>query len=218
MENIKKNKKNKFLSVFIGIICVVISVICLAIIAFNFSHSYSAVIGVSMSPTLNKNGIDEDYVFISKTKTYTYGDIVVATRLEGTNTKKIVKRLIAQEYDKIKIELDSDKYVIKVIYKGQNEASVLNEQYLKGEYTNEYIYNDFKNYLSSTAAVLDENGFYEVPANSVFLLGDNRNAGESYDSADYGAVDADSVIGKVDYVVYGGKWRYIQVIKQLLKI
>lgn len=210
----KKNGGKKFISVLTGIICVIITVICALIIIFNFTHSYSQVKGTSMYPTFNENKSDEDYVFISKTKKYTHGDIIVAERELVDGKKRIVKRVIAMENDKIKIEFNDDKYEIYIIYSGESEPTLLKEDYLPQGYTNKYLYEDFSKYLLTNTLQV-ESGYLVIPEKHLFILGDNRENGESYDSADYGPISYSKVIGKVDYVVYGGRWRYIQVIKQL---
>ncbi len=60
---------------------------------------------------------------------------------------------------------------------------------------------------------LDANGFYTIPDDCIFYLGDNR--GGSEDCSQNGPNLKSRVIGKVDYIAYGNKHIYWQVIKQI---
>lgn len=143
------------------------------------------VYSISMNPTL----VEGDRLILLNSKSVEYKDIVVVKsniklsprdekklsfveKLKGDNTKKLVKRVIATEGDKIEIK-DGDVFV--------------NDILLKEEYINEPMANE---YLS-----IDE-----IPKGKIFVMGDNRN--HSLDSRDLGLIDRDKIVGKVLMRIY----------------
>lgn len=105
-----------------------------------------------------------------------YGDIVV---IQQDNKIPLIKRVIAKEGDMI--EIDPEKKVV----------------YLNGELLEE-PYLDF-----STPALYDFTGPYEVPEDSVFVMGDNRpGSHDSRDMQNIGAVHKDDVIGKAIFRIF----------------
>ena len=152
-----------------------ISALLICVLVFVFVVRIMDVNGSSMVPTL-KNG---DKVLVSGLLYEpARGDIVVFKKDSYNDNKALVKRVIAVEGDTVNIDFDNG-----IVY-------------VNGEAVEE-------DYLDvSTNNKLDFIGPQTVPANCLFVLGDNRNA--STDSRDkrIGMVDKRLVIGKVLLVVY----------------
>ena len=219
MKREKSKKQNKFLKALSGVVFVLFVAICGTLIYFNVTHEYFIVYGPSMTPTLNKGILDEegtiDSVFVSKVKQFTRGDIIVANRnygIEGESAKYVIKRVIALEGDKLKIDIVDGNYRIILIKNGEEKQEILEEPYLDNYSINSSIKSGFDFLIQEYSIVLDENGFYEIPEQSVFYMGDNRR--NSKDCLTYGAKNINAVVGKVDYIIYGGENPYGQVIQQ----
>lgn len=99
------------------------------------------------------------------------GDIVAVRRDDGI---PLIKRVIAVEGDTVEISSETGA----VLLNGQ----VLSETYTSG--------------LTSREGLLAP---ITVPKGQVFLLGDNRVAGQSLDSRSFGCVSVDSIIGTAVY-------------------
>lgn len=127
--------------------------------------------GESMYPTLKEN----DYLIINKmsykVKEPKLGDVIVfSTNLKQENGEKkdLVKRVIAVEGDRIKIE-NSNVYVNDLL---------LEECYIHNEYTDGYV-----NMI--------------IPKNKVFAMGDNREESLDSRYEEVGLVDEKDIMGKV---------------------
>ena len=139
--------------------------------------------GSSMEPNFNHG----DLVFINKLSTSVgspdYGDVVICKLDEGAGYENIIKRVIGLPGDEIDIvenEDDEDVY----------------DLYVNGEYIEE----DFLGEPMMTDGNIDYP--FEVPENSYFVMGDNRN--ESLDSRreSVGAIHKDDLMGKVVLRLY----------------
>ena len=215
-------KKKKILSrigygVLIGFIF-----IFSVMIVFNLTHIYYNVLGPSMCPTLNYGvtspNENKDGVFVSKVKSVRRGDIVVIDKqqrdIEG-NEEYIIKRLIALGGDKITVRLEGEYYRIVLIKNGEDEETIVEEPYLTDYSVNETTYNKFRNLIEENDEFyLDTNGFLTIQEDEMFYLGDNRT--NSYDCSNYGPVKSETIVGRVDYIVYGNSFMYLQVVKQFL--
>lgn len=214
-------KKKKVLNIIGYAFLIAVIIIFSAMIVFNATHIYYNVYGPSMSPTLNE-GItspkqNKDGVFVSKTKSYTRGDIIVIDKDEKDadgNEKYIIKRLIAIGGDKIAIRLEGDYYRIILIKNGDEEETIVEEPYLSDYSINSKTYDKFYQMIVNESLYVDRNGFLTIADDEMFYLGDNRL--DSSDCASYGPMKANLVVGKVDYIVYGNSFMYLQVIKQFL--
>lgn len=147
--------------------------IALLIKTFLFNSTY--VLGNSMYPTLH----ERDRLFTSKVGYYIgeprKGDIVVL-KAPDDPSKDYIKRVVGTKGDFIEIK-DGKIYV---------NGELLNEYYLvEGSYT--YTY---------------EASTWEVPDGYIFVLGDNRDKGESKDSRSFGNVSIDQVKGKAIFRYY----------------
>lgn len=139
--------------------------------------------GSSMEPNFNHG----DLVFINKLSTSIgspdYGDVVICKLDEGSGYENIIKRVIGLPGDEIDIvENDDDEDVYDL--------------YVNGEYIEE----DFLGEPMMTDGNIEYP--FEVPENSYFVMGDNRN--ESLDSRreSVGAIHKDDLMGKVVLRLY----------------
>lgn len=101
------------------------------------------------------------------------GDVIVF-RFPLDRSKDFVKRLVGVPGDKIQIR-DKQVYVNGILYQNPHEL-----------YTDTQI-------LPQALAVRDNFGPIQVPANSYFMMGDNRD--NSYDSRFWGFVPSDYIVG-----------------------
>ena len=136
--------------------------------------------GASMEPNFNHG----DFVFINKLSTSIgapdYGDVVICKLDEGSGYENIIKRVIGLPGDEIDIVENEDVY----------------DLYVNGEYIEE----DFLGEPMMTDGNIEYP--FEVPENSYFVMGDNRN--ESLDSRreSVGAIHKDDLMGKVVLRLY----------------
>ncbi|PAB58133.1 signal peptidase I [Anaeromicrobium sediminis] len=143
------------------------------------------VYSVSMNPTL----VEGDKLILLNSKSVEYKDIVVVNtdielskselkklgfmeKLKGETTKKLIKRVIATEGDKLVIK-DGDVYV--------NDVK-LDEDYIKEPGTWPEIEID------------------SISENQIFVMGDNRN--NSMDSRQLGPIDKSEIVGKALIRIY----------------
>jgi len=211
-----KTRLKKFFNILTAVIGGFILLISCVLIFFNVTHEYHTIVGDSMEPTLN-NGSRVDSVFMSKIKSYKHGDIVIADkdeRDENGNEIFIIKRVIAMAGDRISVKLVDDCYRIIIIYDGDTKLTVLEEPYLKDYSVNEKLYNNFNKMYLENKKPDDNDGFLTIAEDEIFLVGDNRE--NSNDCSIYGPKKKKLVCGKVDYIVYGKKAPYFQVLKQFL--
>lgn len=127
--------------------------------------------GQSMYPTLEEN----DYLIINrmayKVGELELGDIIVFTtklNQEDGEEKDLVKRVIAVEGDKLRIE-DSKIYVNDVL---------IDEPYIHDEYTE---------------GAID----ITIPEHKVFVMGDNREESLDSRYEEVGLIDENDIMGKV---------------------
>lgn len=203
-------------------IFIIFIICCLLAAIFGFVYSYTVVEGRSMYPTLNnyvyaENGQElnkdaADSVYINRFANFNRGDIgVFFNPSNSTVARYVVKRIIAIGGDKIAIAPYTPTMTCKIflIKKGETSIEILDESYLPLDETSSSTYGDFSNYrLNNPLRFTEEHTIYgtlyflELEENEVFLLGDNRTLGSSFDSADYGPVDSSKYIGRVDIIVY----------------
>jgi signal peptidase I len=149
------------------IILDMIETLLLAVILYFGINALSArvrVDGFSMNPTLQ----DGEYVLVSKVSYKLgkpqHGDIIVFEFPGGQPTQDLIKRIIGLPGDVIEVRE-------KVVYVN---GLPIDEPYI--------------------AAAPLYSGVWEVPANFLFVLGDNRN--DSSDSHAWGLLPVGNVIGK----------------------
>ena len=174
----KKKKEKKPMPLFMQAILLVVMVVILRNVMGTV-----LVKGSSMEPNFNHG----DFVFINKLSTAVgspdYGDVVICKLDEGAGYENIIKRVIGLPGDEIDIvENDDDEDVYDL--------------YVNGEYIEE----DFLGEPMMTDGNIEYP--FEVPENSYFVMGDNRN--ESLDSRreSVGAIHKDDLMGKVVLRLY----------------
>lgn len=169
-----------------------------------------AVEGYSMYPTLNASakGIsgseNTDIVYIKRTQTFERNDIVVfdATGLmnEEWDNKNFIKRVIAMPGDEIQFVALSKPNILnkfyvafKVFINGIeiDESEYSSEMMMATNVEKSPMYSDLVSGKTIT-----------VPADSIFVMGDNR--GGSTDSREFGFVKIESVVGVVKIHVANG--------------
>ena len=175
----KKKKEKKSMPVFMQLILVVVMVVVLRNVMGTV-----LVKGSSMEPNFNHG----DLVFINKLSTSVgspdYGDVVICKLDEGAGYENIIKRVIGLPGDEIDIVEDE--------YSEDGEYLL----YVNGEYIEE-------DFLGEPMRVDGDVEYpFEVPENSYFVMGDNRN--ESLDSRreSVGAIHKDDLMGKVVLRLY----------------
>ncbi len=158
------------------------SVIVSAVVAiaaiFTFGFRLTTVNGQSMEPTLHH--LDK-LIITAYTDTYDYKDIVIVVEPNEELYEPLVKRVIATEGQWVDID-----YVSGIVYVGNTPDTMepLDEDYT-ASLTNDRPWSDKNEYP------------VQVPENSYFCMGDNRN--HSTDSRSYmvGFIDEYYILGKV---------------------
>ena len=174
----RKKKEKKSMPFVLQLVLLVVMVVILRNVMGTV-----LVKGSSMEPNFNHG----DLVFINKLSTSIgspdYGDVVICKLDEGSGYENIIKRVIGLPGDEIDIvENDDDEDVYDL--------------YVNGEYIEE----DFLGEPMMTKGNIEYP--FEVPENSYFVMGDNRN--ESLDSRreSVGAIHKDDLMGKVVLRLY----------------
>lgn len=170
----------------LGIVLLAAGALALLINMFVFQSYY--VDGESMSPTLHTS----DRLIISKVEksvsmaksgdyTPTRGQIVVIDGEVSPSTASraphLIKRVVAVPGDTIKIEKG-----VAMLYNGEHPKGIDVDQLLG---------------LSLASTYSREPLNVTVPEGSVFVMGDNRAEGGSYDSRSFGLVKSDLIVGRL---------------------
>lgn len=152
----------------------------IVILVFTFLFRIVLVDGESMNDTLQ----DKDRLILSHINyTPEKGDIVVIN--SDVLNKTIIKRVIGTEGDKITIDY------------GTNTVTVNGEK-ISNEHNKETMIDT--GMFDIAHKVSDGVYEYEVPKDSVFVMGDNRN--NSMDSRRIGCVDIDDVLGEAVFRIF----------------
>lgn len=170
---------------FLSFFSFVLSVVLLATLINMFIFQSYYVDGTSMTPNLQPN----DRLIINKiprtTAKITHGHftpkrgeiIVFNSNLIGTNGQReqLIKRVIG---------LPGDRVVVK-----DDHITIYDAQHPNGFDPDKQL----GLHLDGTFGVTDE----VVPANHIFVFGDNRGPGGSYDSRELGAIPTDDLVGEL---------------------
>ena len=157
-----------------ALVCSVLTVVIL----FTFVIRLIGVDGRSMVPTLQHG--DRLLVLNSMLyDDYKYGDIVVL-RKETFMQDPIVKRVIATEGQKVDIDF-------------ANGCVYVDDELLMEDYINELTFLEEGTEFPLT-----------VPENSVFVMGDNRNASSDSRDPSLGPVDERYIVGKAVILAFPG--------------
>ena len=213
----RQGKRVLFVAVEV-VLCLMIAIVLVGVVQ-QFFLAPVAVTGESMMPTINPEG---DKVFVQK-KFFKieYRDVVVFYRPNSDevttknpansisisdffNSLPFVNKIpnLTEESDASKdytcvikrvIGLPGDTIEIRAI---SGTQAML---YRNGEAVNDFVMNT---HVFGVGGVYP--GEWTVGEGELFVLGDNRN--NSYDSEDYGCIQADWLMGKVLLAKIGGKY------------
>lgn len=152
----------KEISFFIGIV----AFFCI----FQFFFKTTLVSGESMLPTYTNRELLLLSTQVYNKESPSYQDVIVFELQENNKKRLLVKRVIGEEGDQIKIHEGK-------VYRNNQ---LLKESYIAASYT--------EGEMQLT-----------VPKNHVFVMGDNRNPGKSLDSRyrEVGFIHKDQVKGKI---------------------
>lgn len=160
------------------IMSTVVSAIVAITFIFTFLFRLTTVSGKSMNPTLQDG---DRLITTAYTDTYDYKDIVIVVEPNEELYEPLVKRVIATEGQWVNIDYDEG-----LVYVGDTlETMVALDEDYTASLTNDRPWSDYNEYP------------IQVPENSYFCMGDNRN--HSTDSRSYmvGFVDEGYILGKV---------------------
>ena len=141
-------------------------------LVFSFLFRLVGVDGSSMANTLHHG---DRLVLTTAFYTPDYGDIVVIRRDNG---QPIIKRVIAMEGDTVSIDSETETVYLN--------GELLNEPYLD----------------VSTPALFNFTGPFTVPADSVFVMGDNRSNSVDSRAPSVGAVPIEDIMGEAVFRVW----------------
>lgn len=170
MEEQKKNqKKDRGFAIFCAVMIVLV-------LLNTFVVKLAIVDGRSMYPTLH----DRQLLLVLRVGPQPrHGDVVVIHTGDGLLDRTyIVKRVIATQGDRVKIDYDTDTVTV-------NEVPV-DEPYLNPEEPDPMEPRDGQTVVSLT-----------VPEGTVFVMGDNRNHSADSRSEKYGPIATEKILGKV---------------------
>ena len=207
--------KNKVQKVLVNLMCGIfvilsflLTFVCLLSFCFNLCYIKTSVRGYSMQPTFNAGivgeDVDGDTVFINKYAGFSRGDVVVAN-VSWLSKGPIIKRMVADEGDTIKILEEDDKYCLyvngeKVDSKPITTRSDHGITYGTVEYHGKFVAL-IESKRGTREVVVDEQGdeCLKMMKGYCFLIGDNW--AESTDSVTKGPIKKTQVLGKVDFVI-----------------
>lgn len=177
-EKKKEKKKKKGMSVLMQLVLLVVLVVVLR----NMMGTV-LVKGSSMEPNFNHG----DLVFINKLSpslgSLDYGDVVICEMEDDFAYENIIKRIVGLPGDEIEIAENED------------DAEIY-DLYVNGELVEE----PFLGEPMMTAGNIEYP--YEVPEDSYFVMGDNRNASTDSRKKSVGAIPRENLMGKVVFRLY----------------
>ena len=161
---------------------VCLSCVLAAVFVFNFVARLSRVDGHSMDPTLQHG---ELMLVWSLGYSPKQGDVVVLNKttaefLNGPGGEAIVKRVIATGGQTVDIDYGSGTVSV--------DGQPLPEPYINGP-------------MMAPGGYMDGTHF-EVPENSIFVMGDNRNASTDSRDVRLGTVDRGYVLGRACFALF----------------
>lgn len=180
----------------LGIVAISLTAFLLTIaLIFNIVYIKTKVSGNSMYPTL----FEADRIYINQYELGKRGDIVVcnikneANWTENKRGDYVIKRLIAKEGDRVRIE-KTDNLTYSLIV----NDSIIETKVLSTEFNS---YNNFVNFIKENKdnQELIENGNIVIGIGQIFIMGDNWE--DSYDCSACGPISVYSLVGRVDIVV-----------------
>lgn len=178
----EEKNENVFFSIFLYIVIFIM----LAVIFLVTFLQACRIVGDSMLNTLH----DKDDVLVTRySSSFNTDDIIILDVNEGTESIRLVKRVIAVEGE---IFLFKPEGLNVFLYKKDSSGEFK-------KVVEPYIKEDMKlSVFSSGKQIFSLNTEYTVPENSYLFLGDNRN--NSRDSRYYGFTQKEAIIGKVVFI------------------
>lgn len=155
----------------------VLAIVSLAIV---LTTSFGRMDGYSMLPRINHKSV----LTINKVVAVKRFDVIYL-KVPHKQGQKSVRRIIGMPGD----ELD---------YK--NDELTVNQQGKSERYLNDRKNQLIGGLLTEDFTLKDLTGQVKVPANCYFVMGDNRQS--SADSRDYGFIEKQAVIGRVEQVIW----------------
>ena len=184
----KKDPKREKIEKMYDALEVVAVAVVIVLVIFTFFGRLSTVDGTSMLDTLEENErlIVSNFLYTPKTV-----DIIVFQQSGMFFDEALVKRVIATEGQKLKIDFDNWRVWV--------DGELLDETYVKRE-----IGRTMKvdNYRTLYADLLDENGEMTIPAGYIFVMGDNRNHSSDSRFSGVGLVREEDVMGRVIFRLF----------------
>lgn len=179
-----RRKKGSIWSEWIIVIVVAITA---ALVVRAFVLQQFAVSGHSMDTTLH----DADRVLVNKLSYRMHdprrGDVVVLKTIEGTGERDLIKRVVGLPGETV-------EYRNCVLYIDGRE---LTEPYLDPE-------------VVTPTSCGPEQAAVEVPADHVFVMGDNRGGSKDSRDLSVGPIDYDDIIGRAFVVIWPlGDWTWL---------
>ena len=178
----EEKKKPGFLYDIYSLLHDLVYILSAIVLIFVFFFRLVGVSGDSMYPTLH----DKDYLILQSNAIMgdlEYGDIIVARKLAFQNGEPIVKRVIATEGQRVRIDYD-ENYVLRVYVDGVK---------LEENYINEEMRPVYEAPMEVT-----------VGENCIFVMGDNRNHSADSRFESIGQIKLDQVLGKVLFITLPG--------------
>ena len=174
-ENKKMKTEKKELPLLLQLVLVVALVLVLRVFVMGTIY----VKGSSMEP----NFYHGDFLFINKLSTSVgspdYGDVVICRLHEESGDENLIKRVIGLPGDEIDIVWNGDSEDVEYfLYR--------NGELVEEDFINEPMMNDGN---------IDYP--FDVPENSYFVMGDNRNASSDSRRRSIGAIPKEDLVGKV---------------------
>ena len=172
-----------------GLVLVIALGVAVIVRAFVFSPFY--IPSGSMEPTLQVH----DKILVNKLSYDAHdvrrGDVIVFDAPPngnfGSNVKDLVKRVIGLPGDTVEIH-DCSVFI---------NAQKLVEPYIPHDGSGSPVCTDGADRIVD----LDGDGKIQVPAGKVFVMGDNRNPQQSYDSRRWGFLDEKLIVGRA-FLIY----------------
>lgn len=176
---------------FVDWVVVVTIALLVAFVVRGFVLAHFVVDGASMSSTLETG----DRVFVNKLSYRLHdpnrGDVVVLHQIQGTSERDLIKRVIALPGETIEMQ----SCVVRITKPGELTPQILVEPYLD------------PNVVTSTSCGPDV-AETVVPADHVFVMGDNRNG--SQDSRSLGPISEDDLVGRAFTVFWPrDNWQWL---------
>ncbi len=178
----EEKKKPGFLYDIYSLLHDLVYILSAIVLIFVFFFRLVGVSGDSMYPTLH----DKDYLILQSNAIMgdlEYGDIIVARKLAFQNGEPIVKRVIATEGQRVRIDYD-ENYVLRVYVDGVK---------LEENYINEEMRPVYEAPMEVT-----------VGEDCIFVMGDNRNHSADSRFETIGQIKLDQVLGKVLFITLPG--------------